>query len=133
MLRWQRKVIQRECKSELKRDNIAVCTREDTRQDYYKLNNARSRQTINKGTSYRKGWGTREQVFILLYIIERSIKWQGNMYLNFMDFEATDSIHRESLWAVMRKNGIPEKIVKMVKAYFDSFRCVVVDRGDIYE
>ena len=55
------------------------------------------------------------------------------MYLNFMDFEAADSIHRESLWAVMRKNGIPEKVVKMVKAYFDSFMCVVVDRGDIYE
>ena len=50
--------------------------------------------------------------------------------MNFIDFEkAFDSIHRKSLWEIMGRYGIPEKIVKMVKVFYNGFRCAVVDRG----
>ena len=65
---------------------------------------------------YRKGKGTTEQVFILRNIIEQVNEWQATLYLNFIDFEkAFDSIHRESMWAIMQKYGVPEKIVRMVR------------------
>ena len=42
------------------------------------------------------------------------------LYLGFVDFEkAFDSIHRESLWIIRRKCGIPKKIVRMVKLFCD--------------
>ena len=59
---------------------------------------------------YRKGRGTTEQVFILRNIIEQVNEWQATLYLNFIDFEkAFDSIHRESMWIILSKYGIPEK------------------------
>ncbi|KAJ8333487.1 hypothetical protein SKAU_G00414950 [Synaphobranchus kaupii] len=65
---------------------------------------------------YRKSRGTTDQVFILRNIIEQVNEWQATLYLNFIDFEkAFDSIHRESLWEIMKKYGIPEKIVRMIQ------------------
>ena len=51
-------------------------------------------------------------------IIEQSIEWQSSLYVNFIDFEkAFDSVHRDSLWLIMRSYGIPSKIINMVKAF----------------
>jgi len=62
----------------------------------------------NEQAGYRKGRGTTEQIFILRNIIEQANEWQASLYINFIEFEkAFDSIHRESLWLIMRKYGIP--------------------------
>ena len=53
-----------------------------------------------------------------------------------MDFdEASDSIHKESLWANIGEewHSRQKLRVKMVKVFHDSFKCAVVDRGEIYE
>jgi len=51
-----------------------------------------------------------------------------------IDFEkAFDSIHRESLWLIMRKYGIPDKIVRMVKVFYEDFDCAVEDQAEAYE
>ena len=37
------------------------------------------------------------------------------MYTHFVDFEkAFDSVHRESLWNIMRSYGIPDKMVRVI-------------------
>ena len=37
------------------------------------------------------------------------------MYTYFVDFEkAFDSVHRESLWNIMRSYGIPDKMVRVI-------------------
>ena len=83
---------------------------------------------------FRPGRGTTEQIFILRNIIEQSIEWQSSLYVNFIDFEkAFDSVHRDSLWLIMRSYGIPSKIVNMVKALYDDFECAVVDGQDTTE
>ncbi|GAG69788.1 unnamed protein product [marine sediment metagenome] len=61
---------------------------------------------------FRKGRGTTEQVFVLRNIVEQVNEWQASLLLNFVDFEkAFDSIHLESLWTIMKKYGIPNKII----------------------
>lgn len=83
---------------------------------------------------YRKGRATTDQIFILRNIIKQVNEWQATLYLNFVDFEkAFDSIHRESLWVIMAKYGIPEKIVKMVRVFYDDFKCAVEDQGETCE
>lgn len=55
----------------------------------------------------------------------------GNPVLNIVDFEkAFDSVHRESLWVIMAKYGITEKIVKMMRVFYDDFKCAVEDQGE---
>ena len=71
---------------------------------------------------FQPGRGTIEQIFILRNIIEKSIEWQSSLYVNFIDFErAFDSVHRDSLWLIMRSYGIPSKIISLVKALYDNF------------
>ena len=71
---------------------------------------------------------------IIRNIIEQSIEWQSSLYVNFIDFEkAFDSVHRDSLWLIMRSYGIPSKIINMVKELYDDFECAVVDGQDTTE
>ena len=68
------------------------------------------------------------------YIIEQANEWQASLYINFIDFEkAFDSIHRESLWLIMRQYGIPDKIIRMVKVSYEDFSCAVEDQAETYE
>ncbi|XP_060069051.1 uncharacterized protein LOC132549148 [Ylistrum balloti] len=50
---------------------------------------------------------------------------------NFSNFEkAFDSIHRESQWTIMRKYGVPDKIVRIVQLFYEDFQCAVEDQGE---
>ena len=54
------------------------------------------------------------------------------MYIHFVDFEkAFDSVHRNSLWTVMMKYGIPHKLVQMVQTLNKDFQCAVIDESDM--
>ena len=78
--------------------------------------------------SFRPGRGNTEQIFILRNIIEQSIEWQSSLYINFIDFKKVfDSVHRDSLWLIMRSYSIPPKIIGMAKTLYDNFECTVVD------
>ena len=68
---------------------------------------------------FRAGRGTVEPIFIFRNIIEQKNEWQATLYLNFIDYEkAFDSIHRESLWKIMRSYGIPEKLINIIKEFY---------------
>ena len=55
----------------------------------------------------------------------------GSLYINFIDFKkAFHSIHRESLWLIMQKYGTPDKIVRMVKVFYEDFNCAVKGQAE---
>ncbi|RUS68725.1 hypothetical protein EGW08_023513 [Elysia chlorotica] len=68
-------------------------------------------------------------------IIQRiSEAWQRQLYINFVDFEkAFDSIHRDILWRTLRAYGIPEKIVLIIKSFYNNFRCRVGNSSTSFE
>ena len=40
------------------------------------------------------------------------------------DYEkAFDSIHRDSLWQILRAYGIPQRIVNIIKCFYSNFTC----------
>ena len=54
--------------------------------------------------------------------------------MNFIDFEKVfDSVHRDSLWVIMRKYGIPEKIIRIIQLFYADFQCAVEDQGETGE
>ena len=80
---------------------------------------------------FREGKSTTEQIFVLRNIIEQSVEWQSTLYINFIDFEkAFDSIHRGSLWEIMRQYGIPSKLINIVKLMYTDSMCAVLDDGE---
>ena len=54
--------------------------------------------------------------------------WKTGLFGHFVDFEkAFDSIHRESLWNIMRRYGIPDKMVRVIAEIYLGFEFTVVD------
>ena len=80
---------------------------------------------------FRAGRGTVFQIFILRNILEQVSEWNATLYVHFVDFEkAFDSIHRDSLWIIMRHYGIPQKLIQMVKTLYEDFQCSVIVKNE---
>ena len=60
------------------------------------------------------------------------MEWQASLHLNFIDFEkAFDSVHRDTLWKLLRLYGIPQKIIGMIQALYRDFTCSVLHEGNL--
>ena len=91
-----------------------------------RMNNAVDKVLRNEQAGFRKERGCIEQIFALRNIIEQCTEWQRQLFVNFIDFEkAFDSLHRESLWRILRFYGIPQEIVLIIKSFYMNFRCRV--------
>ena len=56
------------------------------------------------------------------------------MYFYFVNFEkAFNSVHRDSLWRIMKAYGIPDKLIGLAKVLYDGFTCAVIHKGEIME
>ena len=76
---------------------------------------------------FRKGRSCGEHIFTLRQVLEQCQEWKTPCYVNFIDFEkAFDSIHRESLWCILRHYGIPCKIVTIIKMLYEGFKSKVI-------
>ena len=63
-------------------------------------------------------------------MIEQSLEWNSPLYLNFDFKKAFYSIHRETLWAILRPYGLPQKIVNLIKLFYENFECnVILEKG----
>ena len=66
---------------------------------------------------FRVGRSCADQIFVLRNIIEQSVEWQRQLVVNFIDFKkAFDSLHRPSMWKILRSYGLPTKIINMIKS-----------------
>ena len=81
---------------------------------------------------FRKGRSSSEQIFTLWTIIEQSIEHQTPLIFNFIDFKkAFDSIHRESLWKILKLYGVSDKFINIFKTlYLNSSCCVKTSVGN---
>ena len=72
---------------------------------------------------FRPGRSCSDHIFTLVQILAQSKEWNAPLYANFIDFEkAFDSIHRDSLWKILRHYGIPSKLVNVINtALTDAF------------
>ena len=56
------------------------------------------------------------------------------MYITFIDIKKViDSVHRESLWKILRAHGIPLKIVAIIRTFYENFECSVIVENTLAE
>ena len=83
---------------------------------------------------FRKGRSCIDHIFTLRQILEQTHEWNSQLYIAFIDFEkAFDSLHRESLWKILRNYGIPSKIVNIIQALYENFECRVIHDNKLTE
>ena len=85
----------------------------------------------NEQAGFCKGNGCGDQIFTLRKILEQCTEWNRQFYVNFIGYEKEfDSIHRDSLWHILRANVIPQRIDNIIKGFYLSFTCCV-GQGDL--
>ena len=83
-------------------------------------------------TGFRPGKSCSDHIFTLRQILEQSNEWNAPLYANFVDMEkAFDSIHRESLWKILRHYGVPQKIVNVIKMLYSNFSSRVINNNTL--
>ena len=65
---------------------------------------------------FRKGRGTRDQIFNILWIIEKAREFQKNIYLYFIDYsKAFDCVDHDELWKALREMRIPDHLTCLLR------------------
>ena len=85
----------------------------------------------NEQAGFRPGRSCSDRIFVLRSIIEQSIEFQKPIFLNFIDFKkAFDSIHRETLWKILKSYGIPEVFINTFRNLYEGCSyCIKVEEG----
>ena len=83
---------------------------------------------------FRPGRSCSDHIFTLRQILEQSKEWNTSLYINFIDLEkAFDSIHRESLWKILRHYGVPVKLVQVIAMLYSDFKSQVICDSELTE
>ncbi|PIO74196.1 reverse transcriptase [Teladorsagia circumcincta] len=90
------------------------------------LRRLRAERLREEQAGFRSGRPCCEQTFTLRNIIEQCVKYCQPIVINFVDFEkAFDSIHRESLWAILKKVWCTATFIRIIKnLYLNSSCCI---------
>ena len=83
---------------------------------------------------FRSNRSCLDQIATLRIIVEQSLEWNSSLYVNFVDYrKAFDSIHRDTLWHLLRHYGIPLKLTKLIKKSYEDMTCQVVHQEKLTE
>ena len=75
---------------------------------------------------FRGGRSTTDHLFTIRLLLEKS--WEFNMehWHMFVDLkQAYDSVHRPSMWKVLKDFNIPKKLINLTKATYDGIEAQV--------
>nr|CAB3230289.1 craniofacial development protein 2-like [Phallusia mammillata] len=67
-----------------------------------------------------------DQIFVLRNIVEQCLAFQKPLFVNFIDFrKAFDSVHRNTVWQVLQKYGVPLRFIDTFKNIYEGSSCCV--------
>ena len=70
---------------------------------------------------FRANRSCNDQITTLRNIIEQSVEFNASLITCFVDFEkAFDSLNRPALWKLLRKYGLPNKFINIIKQLYSN-------------
>ena len=97
--------------------------------------NVHSEQLLGEyQAGFRASRSTIDQIFSIRQIMEKCWEYNKDTWHLFVDFkQAYDSIHRQSLWAILGDFNIPHKLIRLVKLCYNNTECRVRVGGEVTE
>ena len=81
---------------------------------------------------FRQNRSCTDQIATLRIIVEQSLEWNSSLYINFVDYrKAFDSLHRDTLWQLLRHYGVPSKLMRLIEKSYEGMACQVVHGGKL--
>ena len=70
----------------------------------------------NVQAAFREGWGTRDQIANIRWIIEKAREFQRNIYFCFIDCaKAFDCVDHNKRWNILKVVGIPDHLTCLLR------------------
>lgn len=83
-------------------------------------------------SGFTPGRSTIDRILALRVLIERRLEFRQGLLAAYVDFKkAFDSVHRETLWDVLRFRGIPAKIIGLMTGLYSGTESAVKCGGGI--
>ena len=65
---------------------------------------------------FRKGRGTRDQIAIIHWIMEKAREFQKNIYFCLIDYaKASECVDHNKLWKILKEMGIPDHLTCLLR------------------
>ena len=86
-----------------------------------KILQARRQQYVNRElpdvqAGFRKGWGCRDQIANICWIIKKARELQKNIYFCFTEYaKAFDCVDHNKLWKILKETGIPDPLTCLLR------------------
>ena len=84
---------------------------------------------------FRRNRSCADQIASLRIIVGNSLEWKSPppppLYISLMDYEAFDSVDRETMWKLLRHYGVPKKIISLIRCIFQDMSCRIVHAGQL--
>ena len=81
---------------------------------------------------FRQNRSCIDQIYSLRCIIHQCIEFNIPLYINFVDFKAAfDSIDRQFIWRSLQHYGLPNKYIRIMKAFFSHTISAVRVNGEL--
>ena len=75
---------------------------------------------------FRRGRGCTDMIFMVRQLAKKAIEHQTKQYFFFVDLrKAYDSVLREALWTALKKLGVPDVLVGIIKSFHINMRARV--------
>ena len=78
-----------------------------------------NRELPDVQAGFRKGWGTRDQINNIHWIMEKGREFQKNIYFCFIDYvKAFDWVDHNKLWKILKEMGIQDHLTCLLRNLF---------------
>ena len=75
---------------------------------------------------FRKGWGTRDQIVNIFWIMEKAREFQKNIYFFFIDYaKAFDCVDHNKLWKILKEMGILDHLTGLLRNLYSGEEAIV--------
>ena len=86
----------------------------------------------DRQAGFRRYRSCTDQNATLRIIVEQSLERSSSQYVSFADvLKAFDSLHRDTLWKLLRHYGIPAKLTRLIQKSYEGTSCQVVHGGQL--
>ena len=75
-----------------------------------------NQELLDVQARFRKGGGTRDQIAIIHWIIEKAREFQKNIYFCLIDYaKAFDCVDHNKLWKILKEIEIPDHLTWLLR------------------
>lgn len=96
-----------------------------------RLQNILDQEIAEEQAGFRKGKGTRDQIFNLQLVIQKKMATNTPVYIAFIDYKkAFDSVSHQKMISTLLDMGFPKHIVALIQTLYSSQRAAVQVEGE---